>query len=89
LVSARAWLSLRGGHGRISEGWIVDNAIEFWTEGKALWEKEDLSTTGNALEDFCLVWNGEPWDLYESNVQNTHDLKILLHTGLRKRTSTL
>lgn len=45
LEAAKAWLSLRGGHGRINteDGWKVDSATEFWTEGQPLFaSREDI-----------------------------------------------
>ena len=45
LEGAKAWLSLRGGHGQISakDGWKVDAATEFWTEGQPLFaSREDI-----------------------------------------------
>jgi len=41
--AAQAWLSLRGGHGRITTaaGWKVDAATEFWTEGQPLFKQRE------------------------------------------------
>uniref|UniRef100_A0A7S0F6Z1 Uncharacterized protein n=1 Tax=Craspedostauros australis TaxID=1486917 RepID=A0A7S0F6Z1_9STRA len=40
---ARSYLSVNGGHGRISQGWMIDCATHPWLEGRALWKKSSVA----------------------------------------------
>jgi len=84
LETARVWLSMEGGHGRISNGWILDSAIEFWKEGTALLCAEDVRLDGSDLSNFTLVWKGQEWTVFESSV-SFDDLTALFAKSLRKR----
>jgi hypothetical protein len=74
--TARAWLGrIGGGHGRISSGWIVDLATEFWREGTPFWAPDQISVAGGSL-DACTVRHGpDEWDVFECNLSSTTELK--------------
>jgi hypothetical protein len=78
LETARSWLSIQGGHGTISTGWVVDAAIEFWTEGSPLWSKSDVCVFGSSIEECHVVWKGERWDVFECSLTSPEDLQALL-----------
>ncbi|CAB9515999.1 expressed unknown protein [Seminavis robusta] len=85
LDAARAFLSIQGGHGRISKGWNIDCAIEPWKEGTALWTQADklLLTGEDAKSNSCeFTWNGQAWELFDTNLSSAADVKKLL-TGNR------
>jgi hypothetical protein len=89
LETARRWLSVKGGHGRISSGWIVDCAIEFWKEGQPLWGKDEVQVEGNSMDDFRLYWNNEPWEVFQCNLTSVNSLRKLLLGGLECKKGTL
>ena len=82
LDTARAWLSLQGGHGRISAGWKLDHCIEFWREGSALWKRGDVQVHGDTIEQATVLWNKEEWDVFECSLTSVSDLRQLLLRGL-------
>ena len=83
---ARQWLSLEGGHGTVSSGWIVDAAVQFWKEGKPLWSKtsaqwnrasDDQSTNDPTMwwKDCSLHWEGQKWQIFECNLTSFAQLQ--------------
>jgi hypothetical protein len=74
--TARAWLArIGGGHGRISSGWIVDLATEFWKEGTPFWAPDQIVVAGVSL-DSCTVRHGpDEWDVFECNLSSATELK--------------
>jgi hypothetical protein len=78
LETARSWLSIQGGHGSISTGWVVDAAIEFWTEGAPIWSKSDICVEWSSIEECHVVWKGERWDVFECSLTSPEDLQALL-----------
>ena len=83
---ARQWLSLEGGHGTVSSGWIVDAAVQFWKEGKPLWSKtsaqwnrasDDQSTNDPTMwwKDCSLHWEGQKWQIFECNLTSLAQLQ--------------
>jgi hypothetical protein len=81
LDAARAWLSIQGGHGRINNKgeWNIERAIEFWKEGEMLfWPANNkLQVTGDAIENCQLVWNQEPWEVFETNLNTVEEIRAL------------
>ncbi|CAJ1399285.1 unnamed protein product [Effrenium voratum] len=82
LKTARACLSIQGGHGRISKGWQLDCAIEFWKQGRPLWNREEVSVTGISLDDCIVLWKGEEWSVFECSLDSPQALAALLRTSL-------
>lgn len=82
LDTARSWLSMQGGHGRISTGWTIDCAIEFWREGSVLWTRDEVSVVGERITDCSVQWKSEEWRVFECNLASVQDLEQLLTKGL-------
>jgi hypothetical protein len=78
--TARAWLGrIGGGHGRISRGWKIDLATEFWREGTPFWNPDQkLVVAGDSMDD-CTVRHGrDEWDVFECNMPSAAELKSFL-----------
>ena len=82
LETARAWLGLQGGHGRVSKGWQLDKCIEFWREGNSLWNRNDVRVQGDTLAEAMVIWNEEKWDIFECSLASVVELRELLHCGV-------
>ncbi len=78
--TAEAYLSIDAGHGKISSGWMIENALQYWKEGTCLFsnEKDRFEVSGSDMSSCSLSWNGSCWDIYESSVQTVDDLRLLL-----------
>jgi hypothetical protein len=89
--AARAWLSMVGGHGRWIDieqdgngSWILDHCIEFWMQGQPLFRKNDgesLVVTGTSIEQCIVLWNSEPWSVFDCNLANVEAIRDLLLHG--------
>ena len=82
LETARRWLSVQGGHGRIAKGWKIDKAIEFWKEGSPLWSKSEIVVEGDSIQDCRVKWNGETWNVFECSLLSVEGLQNLLWLDL-------
>lgn len=83
---ARAYLSIQGGHGTISSGWVVDCANEPWMEGKPFWDAQDpISVEGEKLNDCKVVRKNEEWDVFDTTLTSVAELKEVLGNKKRKR----
>jgi hypothetical protein len=81
LITARAYLSTQGGHGRISStGWTIDCAIEPWREGESLWGAlgDELSVHGDQVQNCDICWNGEMWQVFDTTFQTVQEIKTLI-----------
>ena len=80
LETARSYLSIEGGHGLVSMGWVLDCAIPHWNEGKdvASVGGSRLEVVGTDLDSCRIVWKGHNWDLYDCSFQSIDDLKQFL-----------
>ena len=76
--TARLYLSIEGGHGRISKEWELDCAIPPWHEGSKLWKTGDANIEGNSINDFQLVWNNERWDVYDCSFDSLDKVRCFL-----------
>lgn len=85
--TAISHLSLHGGHGTISSGWIVDCAIQPWKHGKRLIDcletDADLTSvkvTGSSSDfrTWEVVLGCSVWDVYESSLSTAQELESLL-----------
>lgn len=76
--TARLWLGIEAGHGRVSKGWILDNCIEPWREGTRLWNAQSVSVCGEDINDCHVLWNDEEWELFDCNLESTHELACIL-----------
>lgn len=78
---------LQAGHGHInSREWMIDEAIEFWKEGTPLWNPEkDLQITGYSINDCQLTWNGDIWEVFETNLPTIRDFELLVGMMSRAR----
>ena len=91
LATARAYLSVQGGHGRVSQGWMIDCAIEPWKEGTALWTATDKPTTivknsknnPSALEDCQFVWNDEVWEVFDTTLTSVEEISKLINDNVK------
>lgn len=61
--TARRWLSIEGGHGRVSKQWKLDHCIEFWKQNTPLWTSETVTFNGSTVQ-----WNDLELEIVESNV---------------------
>lgn len=80
LTTARQWLGVQGGHGRVSQGWKLDRCIEFWKEGQSLWQHPhdtSVQVQGDALAGAKLIWDDEEWDLFECSLESI-DSRIVI-----------
>jgi hypothetical protein len=80
LDQARAWLSMRGGHGTISSGWTIDCSIEPWVEGRTLWEGSELrieAKEGAPATDCRLLRFTQAWNVTECNLSSKELAKLL------------
>lgn len=84
LATARAWLGVQGGHGRISRGWQLDHCIEFWKESSPLWSKIDVAVHGESIDDCTIIWNGEAWEIFECTLSTVNEVRDLLYTNLTR-----
>jgi hypothetical protein len=80
--AARAWLSMRGGHGLVSRGWKLDHCIDFWREGSSLWSKADVLVKGESINDCTVCWSGDAWSVFECSLTCVAELRNLLTTNL-------
>jgi hypothetical protein len=81
LETARSYLSIEGGHGRVSSGWRLDCSISPWDEGTALWMyggEGDIQVEGDSIDSCYILWKGEKWELYDCNFRNVQDLSYYL-----------
>lgn len=82
--TARAYLSTQGGHGRISQGWKIDCAIEPWREGTALWTTTSKPaviaspSTSSSLVDCQLEWNNEIWEVFDTTMASVEEIRTLI-----------
>jgi hypothetical protein len=84
LDTARAWLDrIQGGHGRVSAGWTIDCAIEFWKEGTRFWssslsEEEPVRLVGDSVDACVIVHGRDEWTVFECNIPSIQSLKSFL-----------
>ncbi|KAL7506066.1 hypothetical protein ACHAXN_003413 [Cyclotella atomus] len=85
--TAISYLTLHGGHGTISSGWIVDCAIQPWKHGKRLIscletdaDSMSVKVTGSSsnFRTWEVVLGGDVWDVYESSLSSAQELNSLL-----------
>ena len=74
LVTARSYLSIEGGHGTVSSGWVLDCAIAPWKEGEKIWKQEDLEVVGETIDTCHILWKGEEWELYDCSFGGVDEL---------------
>lgn len=94
---ARAWLELRGGHGRITAtaGWKIDAATEFWKEGTLLFESrsdvqvvvsdddpQDLDSLACWHDHAWVRWKGLRWEIVECSFPSAQELQSYICRGL-------
>eukprot|EP00040_Diaphanoeca_grandis_P015156 m.77129 g.77129 ORF g.77129 m.77129 type:complete len:399 (+) comp24981_c0_seq2:123-1319(+) len=58
------YLSLRACHGRVSNGWVIEDALHPWEEGTKLIDVGDVVVQPNLLE---VRWKNETWEILECN----------------------
>jgi hypothetical protein len=66
LATAKAFLSMQGGHGRISQRWVLDCAIEPWKEQTAFWDASSLIVTGSEIGNCSVEWNHQTWKVFDT-----------------------
>ena len=79
-VTAESYLSIDAGHGTISNGWMIDSALQYWKEGTSLFSNESGSfvAKGDNIDNCLLTWNKSIWDIYESSLQSMDDFNFIL-----------
>ncbi|OEU20482.1 hypothetical protein FRACYDRAFT_267654 [Fragilariopsis cylindrus CCMP1102] len=80
LITARSYLSIEGGHGRVSNKWKLDCAIPSWNEGKDIQSVGDgcLVVTGTDILSCSVVWKGYNWDVFDCSFESVDELKVFL-----------
>jgi hypothetical protein len=78
LATARSYLSIEGGHGRVSNGWKLDCAIPPWNEGNKLWTPDDLKIEGDSIESCRVLWGREEWEIYDCSFESKEELRDFL-----------
>ena len=84
--TAIAYLSLDGGHGTVSSGWLVDCSIQPWNHGKRLvnciqgCEDTEIKVIGYGSDfiNWKVVFGKSAWDVYECSLQSASDLELSL-----------
>lgn len=80
-------LSLDGGHGTISSGWVIDCAIQPWKHGKQLVncintgkDTTEIKVVGHRsdLRSWDVVMGSHVWDVYECSLSDATDLEASL-----------
>lgn len=77
-TTAQKYLSMQGGHGIVSKGWIIDLAIEPWREGSSLWTADTMSfRKGDNWNNCVIVWNQDYWHIVDCNLDGEAAVNIL------------
>jgi len=66
--TAEIFCGIDAGHGRLSEKWVIDCAIQPWKEGSALWH--NIVVHGTSINDCWILWNDEIWDVFECSLKS-------------------
>jgi len=81
--TAKEWLGrIDAGHGRITDKWTIDCAIQPWKEGTMLLGESEVVVEGSDMSDCRVIWNGERWNVFDSTIQNVEQVKGLFEKGL-------
>lgn len=86
METAKAYLSIEAGHGRVSQGWKLDCAIPLWNEGNALpFDRAalDIISDGSSPKNAGarIRWGGSEWDVMDSSFSTVSDLVQFLSSG--------
>ncbi|KAL7543763.1 hypothetical protein ACHAXR_013061 [Thalassiosira sp. AJA248-18] len=91
--TAISYLSLDGGHGKISSGWKIDCSIQSWNHGMNVFERigsGNIRVVGNNADPFWDVTIGDTsWEVYESSIRSATELEQLLRGKTRNSKSRL
>lgn len=80
LQTAISFLSIQGGHGLISKGWLIDCAIEPWKEGTALWApNEQRSVHGETVNNCHVSWNDDVWEVFDTTFTHVDEVSAFLN----------
>eukprot|EP00980_Cylindrotheca_fusiformis_P003036 scaffold709_cov197-Cylindrotheca_fusiformis.AAC.4 len=85
LTTARSYLSIEGGHGRVSTGWRLDCSISPWDEGKQLWKNDgdsNIQVQGDSIDSCHILWKGEKWEIYDCSFETVEELRNYLSASL-------
>lgn len=77
-TTARRFLSLQGGHGRLSDDWKIDCSIEFWREGLPFWSPSEIVVQGASVPSCTLNYQDECWEVFECSLLSLESLKKYL-----------
>ena len=84
LATARSYLSIEGGHGRVSNGWKLDCSIPPWNKGEKLWTLNDLKIEGETISSCCIFWKDEKWEICDCSFESKEALqKFFQNTPIR------
>lgn len=85
--TAISYLSLKGGHGTISSGWVVDCSIQSWAHGKRLIDCVQDNQVSMEIKVTCngsdfRTWNvalgNSSWQIYECSLSSAAELEFVL-----------
>lgn len=83
-ATATNLLSIDAGHGSISEGWVIDSALQHWKEGSGLFNT--VSIEGTLDTSIKISIDQCPWKVYECNI-NLGDLRNIFQWNIEDATS--
>mmetsp|Transcript_35230 Transcript_35230/g.98981 ORF Transcript_35230/g.98981 Transcript_35230/m.98981 type:complete len:380 (+) Transcript_35230:65-1204(+) len=78
--AAEACLSIDAGHGSVSEGWVIDCALQHWKEGSRLLAGASVAVSGSGAGPCRVLIDQRPWEVYECSV-GPEDLEAVLRWG--------
>jgi hypothetical protein len=84
LTTARSYLSIEGGHGRVSKDWTLDCSIPPWNEGTQLWGEGDVRVDGEAIEGCQVKWKDDMWDVLDCSFDSVRELEEFLSFSPKK-----
>ena len=83
--TAISYLTLDGGHGRISSGWNIDCSIQSWNHGRSIFERmggsNEIQVVGSGKDHFTweVTIGDTSWEIYECTAAKTaRDLEQFL-----------
>ena len=84
--SAISYLTINGGHGRISTGWKVDCSVQPWLIGSNVFRclddtNDDIRVSGKKGDPFgwSVFIGGSVWEVYECSLSSPEQLETVLN----------
>jgi len=81
--TAVSYLSLDGGHGTVSSGWMIDCSIRPWNHGTSVFDRVGCGKVGVAgigadFFSWDVTIGDTSWEVYESSVKSAAELEQVL-----------